>query len=796
MRVRAGFVLDVVRSLRHWWFGRRSPGARAEREPRRAASAITWTELRQVVRGITRRPGYSVIVIATLGIGIGATTTLYSVVDAMLVRALPYPHADRLVLLGNVLPERLAPKAQEGLLTLQRMSAPNVRDLQAKLPDLASVAMLERRQWLSNQGQDAAPIEVANVTPEFFQMLGVKPRLGRLLGPGDHEQASGVPALISYDGWQGRFGGDPAVVGHEVMGGQFTIVGVLPRSFRQPQAIVEGDVEFFIYLDPTERRYNDRQRHSVRVLAQLRPGASEAQVRRELDAAQAQLMRDEPAGNLLRDGTPVGTGLNTLRDATVGSAARPTLVLLGAALLVLLLAGMNAANLLLVRGLERSGDVAIRRALGAGRGRIVVSHVAEGIGLAMLGGLVGLLMARLGVAAFQNWGPQDLPRLHEVAVNRRIALAGVLLSIVVGGAIGLIPALRAGHVAGLASMRVQAGVLTRESARLRSVLAATQLALALVLGVGASLLFRSFAELRAQPLGFQPHDLQTFFFPWKTDQIVPAWGDILEAVQSTPGVTHAGITSSVPLQRSTQAVRVERADQPGSDEGVATPSYVITPGYLALTGVPLRRGREFTDADRPDTRAVCIISESLARARFGNADPLGQVLRLTDESGSPPQSVEVVGVSGDAVQSRVEDGLQPAIYLPYTQSGPVGLNVVLSSAREPGSLLPDIRYALASAGYGRVPPMDFASMDARVAATRAVPRFQTALVGGFALSALLLAAVGIMARSPSVCAPVPANWASAWPSARRHAPSTPSCWGRECACWWRASSVVWPALSH
>ncbi len=641
LRVRASFVLDVLRSLAHWWLPRRPRHPAPGSGQKRMMTGLTWAELRHVARGVARRPGYTATVVLTLGIGIGATTTLYSVVDAMLVRALPYPHADRLIVVGNTLPDNGATGARGGLLQLQNMSLPNMRDIQAKVPDLASVALLERRVWLPNESQGPALIQVANVTPEFFEILGVKPRLGRLLRAGDDLDRAhierGFAVVISYDGWQRRFGGDPGVIGRTVPGGSAfagsTIVGVLPRGFRQPQAIVHGDVEFFLYLDPGSTRYSDRQRRGLRVLASLRPGANMTRVRAEITAAQAQLVRDVPAANTLRDGTPVGAGFNTLRDETIGSAARPTLVLLGASLLLLLLAGVNASNLLLVRGLERSGNVAIRRALGAGRTRIMVSQVLESVALALLGGLLGLLFARLGVLAFRRWGPQDLPRIHEVAVNLRIALAGGLLSIAVGGGIGLVPALRSGRTSGLAGMRVHAGVQTREGARLRTVLAATQLALALVLGVGASLLFRSFAELRAQPLGFQPRRLQTFVVPYKSEQMWLGWDQILGVVRSTPGVGSAAITSNLPLQPASWQPHVERPDQPGSAEGVGTQGIVITPGYLALAGIPLLRGRDFNGGDRPGTRPVCIISQSLARARFGDSDPIGQLLHVAGEFG-------------------------------------------------------------------------------------------------------------------------------------------------------------------
>ena len=705
------------------------------------------TELRQTWRSLLRRPGYAAVVVLTLGLGIGATTTIYSVVDTMLIRALPYPDADRLVVLGNTTPGQEWVGERDGLQRLAAISLPNLNDLVARGKVVQRAAALERSTWVApDQGNGPELLQVANVTAGFFEMLSVKPILGRLLLPSDYwtPGGGGWGTLITHDVWQHRFGGDPHVVGKRLDGsgsfGSFIVVGVLPRDFHQPAALVGSEVEFWMHLDPADRRYQARQRRNVRVLARLDAGVSIEQARADLAVAQAQLVQDERAGNLLPDGTPLGIGVNSLRDETVGSAGGPMLILLGAALLLLVLAGTNAANLLLVRGLEREGELALRRALGAGRMRLGGGLVAESVSLALAGGVLGLGIAEAGVAAFRRFGPASLPRIEEVGVNPRVAAAGVLLSILVGVTIGIVPAVRSGGVDLLATLRSSIQSMTQRGNRLRTGLAAVQLALALVLGIGASLLFRSFMQLRTEHLGFEPARLVAFRVPLKTERPWEAWDRLLDAVRSIPGVTSAAAASNLPFQTPSWKPRVERAEQVGEASNEGIPGYAVTPGFFEVSGIAVVRGRSFDTSDQPESRPVAIVNQSFARAVLADRDPIGAQIRLPDDAGAGG-TLEVIGVVADVVQGRVEDGIGPAIYVPYTQTHGAP-HVLVASDRDPAALGTDIRRAVGRAGFP-FPVSELSTMESRIEASRAGPRFQLLLIGAFAGAALALSAIGL-----------------------------------------------------
>ena len=705
--------------------------------------ATMGPDLRQMWRGLLRRPVYSATVALTLGLGIGATTTIYSVVDAMLVRPLPYRNADRLVVIGNTDPTSEWIEGREGLQRLEGMSLVNFRDLRERVRGLGRTAAIERRNWLS-AARDNEPeiLDVANVEAGFFELLSVTPALGRVPRDGDQ---GGPPSgqwgtIISYEGWQRRFGGDSAVIGRQFR--QFTIVGVLPRDFLQPAALVGKDVEFWVHLDPNDRRYTDRRRRDVKVLAQLEPGASVARVRRELSAAQSQVTAEHPAANTSPDGSSLGAGINALRDATVGAGARPVLIFLGAALMLLILAGVNAANLIIVRGLERDGELSLRRALGAARGRLALGLVAESVTLALLGGVIGLSIAAAGVTAFRRFGPEGLPRMSEVAVNPRIVVAGAILSTVVGILVGVIPAIRSSGADLLSNLRASLTAFSARGTRLRTSLAATQLALALVLGIGASLLFRSFVQLRTERIGFEPSGLVAFTVAFKNARWWETWDQVTAALERLPGVTAVAGASNLPFESPGTLLRVSAAERTRDAAVAGVAGYAVSPSFFQTAKIPILRGRSFDASDRPASRPVAIVNERFVRTTFGHRDPIGRILRLSGDNGVEGTDLEIVGVVGDVVQARVEDGMLPAVYRPYTQT-PAPMSVLVASHRDVASLTPEIRRALVESGLWSAPLVGFSSMHDRIGRSFSAQRFQLLLIGMFAGVALLLAGVGL-----------------------------------------------------
>ena len=744
LRLRVAVVSDAALSLVHWsWsrVGRRSPAARI---PRNQEGIMTTMgpDLRQMLRGLRRRPGYAGMVALTLGLGIGATTTIYSVVDAMLVRPLPYRDADRLVVIGNTVPGSEWLEGREGLQRLEVIALPNFQDLRERVSGLRGTAAIERRNWLSATREDEPEIlDVANVEAGFFDLLSVKPLLGRLTRDGDQVGDAGGQwgTVISYEGWQRRFGADPTIIGKSFR--QFTIIGVLPRDFVQPAALVGTNVEFWVHLDPKDRRYTDRRRRTVMVLARLAPDVPVERLRRDLSVAQTRLAAERPEGNVSRDGGSLGAGINSLRDATIGAGGRPVLIFFGAALLLLVLAGTNAANLLIVRGLERDGELSLRRALGAARTRLAVSLVAESLTLALAGGVVGLGIAAAGVAAFRRLGPQAIPRMSEVAVNFRIVVAGIVLSTVVGVLVGVIPAIRSSGADLLANLRSSLTAFSPRGTRLRTSLAATQLALALVLGVGASLLFRSFVQLRNERLGFEPNGLVAFTVAFKNARPWETWDQVLEAVGRLPGVTAVGGASNLPFEGPQLMLSLKPADETREASLAAVAGYAVNPTYFATAKIPVLRGRTFDSSDQPDSRKVVIINERFARMTFGDRDPIGQVLRVQEDWMQGAQ-YEVVGVVGDVVQARVEDGMLPAFYRPHTQM-PAAMSVLVASRRDVASLAPEIRRSLVDIGLWSAPVVGMSSMRERIGASFSTPRFQLLLIGTFAGVAVLLAGIGL-----------------------------------------------------
>jgi predicted permease len=417
------------------------------------------------------------------------------------------------------------------------------------------------------------------------------------------------------------------------------------------------------------------------------------------------------------------------------------LFFLGAALLLLILAGVNAANLLIVRGLERDGELSLRRALGAARGRIALGLVAESVSLAMLGGVVGLAIAAAGVAAFRRFGPQGLPRMSEVALNPRIVVAGVILSTAVGIFVGVIPAIRSSGADLLSNLRTSLTAMSPRGTRLRTSLAATQLALALVLGIGASLLFRSFVQLRTERLGFAPNGLVAFTVAFKNARWWETWDEVTAALERLPGVTAVAGASNLPFETAGMLLRVSPVER--TENAVASiAGYAVSPSFFRTANIPILVGRSFDSSDRPDARRVAIVNERFARMTYRDDNPVGRLLRVRGDDGDPDTELEIVGVAGDVVQARIEDGMLPAVYLPYTQA-PAPMGVLVASRRDPASLTPEIRRALVDVGLWSAPVLGMSSMEERIGKSLSAPRFQLLLIGMFAGVAVLLAGIGL-----------------------------------------------------
>jgi predicted permease len=416
-------------------------------------------------------------------------------------------------------------------------------------------------------------------------------------------------------------------------------------------------------------------------------------------------------------------------------------IFLGAAILLLILAGTNAANLLIVRGLERDGELSLRRALGAGRRRLAGNLIAESVFLALAGGLIGLGMAVVGVATFKKFGPQSLPRMNEVSVNLRIVVAGVLLSVAVGVVVGLIPAIRSSGADLLTNLRASLTAFSPRGTRLRTTLASMQLALALILGVGASLLFRSFIYLRTERLGFEPRGLATMTVAFKKQNMWQTWDQVLGIASGLPGVTTVAAASAVPFENPRLALGIAPAELPTNAPIASVSTYVVSPTFFSTAKIPIVLGRAFGSTDRSDSKRVAIVNQRFAAANFGDRNPIGRTIRVREDQPNA-MDIEIVGVVGDVVQTRVEDGMLPAVYMPHTQM-PAMMVLTASTRRDPEDLARDLRRALGAAGLWSAPVIGVSSAQSRIDKSLAAPRFQLLLIAAFAGTAVLLAAIGL-----------------------------------------------------
>ena len=557
-------------------------------------------------------------------------------------------------------------------------------------------------------------------------------------------------AESGYGAWMDRFGGDPAIIGQPLstVGTQAIVVGVLPEDFLQPAVLGTTPIDFWTPIDATHARYESRGRRTLRVFARLADGSTVETARTELDNIQAQLAIEFPNGNVYPNGDRLGAGVNSLHTDTVGTSSRTLMIFFGASAMLLLIAGLNAANLLLVRGLDRQGEMGIRRALGADRRRLTWNLLTESVLLSIGGGVVGIGIAVAGVETFLRLAPSSLPRLGEVAVNLRVIAISTLVSLGAGVFAGLLPALKLTSHDLATTIKESVGTtVALTGTRLRATLVATQLALAVMLVVGASLLFNSFLHVTMVDPGFNAQNLTVFSMPLKRpnapegEEIWQAWDGLLREVEAVPGLTGIAATSVLPFYSPQWAPWVllpgEASDH--RREGIA--GYMVTPNFFEVAEIPVLEGRVFSQADGPGGSNVAIVNEAFVREHLGGRDPIGLPIRFRDGDDAFTE-LQVVGVVGNVVQTRAEEGPRPAVYVPYTQLDWPAANVIVRSERNLVTLAPELRRAAAQfSPY--VPVRDLRSMSSRIRVVRTAPRFQMLLLGSFAMVALLLAAVGL-----------------------------------------------------
>jgi putative ABC transport system permease protein len=699
-------------------------------------------DLRYAARTLRKSPLFTAISIFTLALGIGANTAIFSVVNELLLRSLPFADAERLVMVWEVSPEG---RHQN---TTSRSNFRSWREQSRSFESMA--AFSDQRLNLTGVGEPEE-VTVQFATPELFHVLGVKPILGRAITEEDARAGAPSVVVLGYGIWQRRFGGDPQVIGKSIMlhGIPATVVGVMPSGFQwyiRQRSGTTKPAEIWTRLEmPTEGPRTLGRFLSV--VARLKPGVSLEQATAELKTIEARLERDAPRYN-----KGYGVEVIPLRDQFVGNVRTALLVLLGAVGLVLLIACANVANLLLSRAAAREKEIALRAALGAGRWRIVRQLLTESMLLALLGSLLGLVVAWWGSSALVAISPRDLINLQRVGINLPVLGWTLFVSLLTGIIFGIAPALEATRLNlsdALKEGGKGSGGQGSRSNRLRSLFVIAEVALALMLLVSAGLLVKSFGRLQSIDTGFNKDNLLTMVVPLPTGkykeekQQVAFFRQALERIRALPGVRSVGMVNFLPLYGglgSATGFTIEGRPRPAPGEEPGTNVRVSDEGYFSTMGIPVLRGRNFTESEVSEQRHVIIISESLARRYFPGEDPIGK--RITVEMAEKPVPTEIIGVVGDVRYDSLVNKAEPTVYFPHAELVYEFMTLVVRTDNDAAALAPAVQREIRSIDPDQ-PISDVRTMNQVMADTLARARFNTLLLTLFAALATLLAAVGI-----------------------------------------------------
>ena len=693
-------------------------------------------DLRYALRRLGRSPGFAVVAVITLAVGIGASTAIFSAVNPVLFRALPYPAAERLAVVAD--------RSGDGLPV--EVAFGNYRELAARARSFESSAAFKAWQPTLAGKLEPERLSGERVGAGFFRTLGVAPAIGRDFQADDDRPGGPNVVILSDALWRRRFGADPTIVGQHLRldDEDHVVIGVMPATFENvvaPLAQLWAPLQYASVFGPDSREWG----HHLRVVARLRRGTSFADASREIDR-----IARSPVAEFTR--VPWARMANGFRvtslQADVTRAIKPAmLAVLGAVCLVLLIACVNVTNLLLARGAQRRAEFAMRIALGAGRGRLMRQLLTESVLLAAIGGALGLIVARVGVRALVALSPAELPRLGAIRVDAVAFAFAAVVTTIVGVVVGVIPAvsaLRQDMGAGLqsAGRRMAGG-----HQRTRAVLVVAEVALALMLLVGAGLLLRSIQRIFAVPVGFDTPGLLTMQVQLTGEQYrsdtakARYYSNVLDAVRTVPGVAAAAMTSLVPLSGDLDVYGAHlQRDQDAQRDGAAM-RYAVAPEYFSTMGIPLVRGRLLDERDRLDAPRVAVVSRSFAKLAFGDDNPVGERFRL-----GPPRGdwFTVVGVVGDVRQSSFDVNPPVAVYVTPLQWHWVdaSMSVIVRGRGDPTGLATPVRSAIWSVDRDQ-PIVRVATMDALVTRSIADRRFALILFEAFGVAALLLAATGI-----------------------------------------------------
>ncbi|MEN3328539.1 MAG: hypothetical protein V7638_3346, partial [Acidobacteriota bacterium] len=704
----------------------------------------TLQDIRYAFRMLLKRPGFTVIVVLTLALGIGANTTIFSAIDAVLLNPLPYKDPERLMVVWET-NKQLGPEMWDR----NEAAIGNFLHWRSRNQIFDQLgALFDTDMNLTGVGEPQR-IQSCVVTTNFFQVLGVQPMLGRSFLPESETPGSPFTVIISHELWQRQFGSDPNVINKSLTlnAHQVEVIGVMPPGF-ELQFPITRHVDMWVpfVIDVADPDYHDRGNNFLYTLGRLKPGVSQEQAQTEMSLIARQLQQQYPETN-----TEKGVRVVPLHKQLVRNVESYLYMLFAAVGFLLLIACANVAGLLLARVTVRHREVAIRIAVGASRWRLIRQLLTESVILSALSGLLGLLIAYGGVKLLVSLTPSEVPRLHEIGLHVPVFLWTLAISVLTGVLFGLAPAVQASKPDLNTSLKESSGRNpgSFQGSGPRNLLVVSEVAVALLLLVGAGLMTKSFLRLQQVDPGFDATNVVSMNIAlptskYRQQQALTFYDQLFERVKNLPGVKSVAGINFLPLGNTNASSRfvvdgapfVPLADRPYA--GVR----VVTPDYFQTMNIPKLKGRPFTEQDRESTPNVIVINEALASRYWPNQDVVGKRLAISQEESGPQVWREIVGVVGNVRHKALEIEVMPEVYFPYRQSPGNFMNLVVRTASDPVSMVPAIRSQVLSVDKDQ-PVSDVMTMEQRVAKSVAAKRFVMSLLGAFSILALSLAAVGI-----------------------------------------------------
>ena len=694
-------------------------------------------DLRYAIRTLRRSPGFTGIAILTLALGIGATTAILSLVNATLLRALPYPEADRIV--------RVHQTVQEGRSTV---SPPDFTDWRAGSDAFAGMAAYHGTSYALTGVGEARQVQALKVTGDFFTVMGVTPIVGRSIGNADAQVGAEPVVVISEAMWRRDFGADRALIGRRLLldATPYTVIGVAPARFDFPDGREMWTPLFFTEEDLATQR----GAHYLSVIARLKPGVTIERASSQVASVADRMALEYPNTNRESSAEAI-----SLRDDLVGSGRETLALLLGGVALVLLIACANVANLLVARALRRRRDLALRQAVGASRTRLTRLVLVESVVLALAGGALGIVLAAWGTPLLARLRPDDA-FLQAATVDWRVLGMTALICLTTGILFGIFPALRLVPSTGF-SRHLGGGrgsALSAEAHRARRILVMAEMALAFVLLVGSALLLRSFAALYQTELGFETDSRLTFSL-WAPEtrydtpeKTAAYYANALEQIQAIPGVENVGTTMALPLSGTSYSISMHsidgRALETEEQDRLTSQIRPVSPDYFASIGIPVLRGRAIDESDRADAPHAVVLNETAAERIFPGEDPIGHEVRVGTRFGLGGERAggTVVGVVADTRDFGAAEEHNPIVYLSHAQFPITFMQVVARTSRQPESLMRAVRAAVARVDPN-VPIFELQTMEDAFSQSVAGPRFMLTLIGMFAVLAVVLASIGL-----------------------------------------------------